>query len=223
MAHLLPAGLPPRPKPLGSRGTTPPSQAHLPVVSACSTVALALFLFTLPPLHAAGSQFRHLVGVRGDQLVEGARPFRFLSFNIPNLHLVEDNVVFASDNAWRLPDRFEITDALESVRQAGGTSELREESLAFPEVDIVTTHHYPGGRKYKAYHWPGFASGTGYDEQNLLSLLRREAFAIRGLPVPETPAPRPPRLLPAQDAAGMSPPSNLVGPVQVRHATLVDE
>lgn len=27
------------------------------------------------------------------------------------------------------------------------TTELRAESLAILEVDIVTTHHYPGGRK----------------------------------------------------------------------------
>jgi endo-1,4-beta-mannosidase len=59
--------------------------------------------------------------VKGDQLMEAGRPFRFISFNIPNLHLVEDNMVFEDDNAWRWPDAFEITDALESVRQQGGT------------------------------------------------------------------------------------------------------
>ena len=52
--------------------------------------------------------------------MEGDKPYRFISFNIPNLHLVEDNMAFAEENPWRLPDRFEIFDALASVRQQGG-------------------------------------------------------------------------------------------------------
>ena len=63
-------------------------------------------------------RFRHRPG---DQLIEGEKPFRFISFNIPNLHLVEDNMAFDDENPWRWPDRFEITDALDSVRQQGGT------------------------------------------------------------------------------------------------------
>ena len=389
------------------------------------TASLLLAVSVVP--HQAASVFRDFVQVRGDQLVEGGKPFRFLSFNIPNLHLVEDNVAFAETNPWRLPDRFEITDALASVRQQGGTvvrtyvlsvvrtndtpraprhvlgpgqfneevfrtldlvlqianeqgvrvivpfvdnwswwggiaeyagfrgkpkeafwsdpqiiddfkatvrhlvtrkntltgvrysddkavlcwetgnelqspapwtreiaayiksldrnhpvmdgyhtTELRAESLNMPEVDIVTTHHYPGGRKsfadlvrenwakakgrkpyvvgefgfvdtaqmaaaidavvetgtvgalawslryrnrdggfywhsepaggnkYKAFHWPGFASGADYDEINLMNILRRKAYEIRGLPMPEIPAPAPPKLLPIADAAAIS-------------------
>jgi hypothetical protein len=371
--------------------------------------------------------FQDFVKVQGDQLMENGRPFRFISFNIPNLHLVEDNVAFAEENPWRLPNHFEIADALESVRQMGGTvvrtyvisvirtndapgairhvlgpgkfnedafraldevlsianetgvrvviplvdnwswmggraeyagfrgkskddfwtdpqiiadyeetirfiltrtntitgvaycddkgvlawetgnelqspapwtrqiaafiksldhnhpvidgfnaNTLRDESIAMPEVDIVTTHHYPGGKKpyaeyiranrertrgkkpyfvgefgfdptddmravletvretgvsgallwslrphnrdggfywhsepsggdhYKAYHWPGFASGNDYDESNVLALMRTEAFQIRGLPVPAVAAPAPPHLLPIADAAAIS-------------------
>ncbi len=70
---------------------------------------------------SAESVLTRFVTVKGDQLVEGGKPYRFISFNIPNLHLVEDNTVFHLDNAWRWPNRFEITDALESVRQQGGT------------------------------------------------------------------------------------------------------
>jgi hypothetical protein len=373
------------------------------------------------------SALNGFIKTQGDQLLEAGKPFRFISFNLPNLQLIEDDVAFAKENPWRLPDRFEITDALESVRQAGGTvarlyalsvartndlpgtprhvlgpgrfneeafraldevlevanqtgirlivplvdnwiwmggraeyagfrgkskddfwtdpqviadfeqtinfvisrtntltgvpyrddkavlcwetgnelesppswtrqiaayikgldtnhlvmdgfnaSELRDESLAIPEVDIVTTHHYPGGggafpglvrqnwgkakgkkpyiigefgfvdtavmaetmeavmqtgasgallwslrfrnrdggfywhsepaggNKYKAFHWPGFASGADYDEENLLALVRRNAFAIRGLPMPDLPPPASPRLLPVADAAAIS-------------------
>ncbi len=56
------------------------------------------------------------------QLFDGNKPFRFISWNIPNLHLIEDNFAFGEFKlaGARLPDRFEITDALATVRQLGG-------------------------------------------------------------------------------------------------------
>lgn len=384
--------------------------------------AITLLLGAFPS--EAASRLRDFVTVRGDQLFEGGRPFRFISFNIPNLHLVEDNVVFTDENAWRWPDRFEIADALESIRQQGGlvtrtyvlsvvrtndspgvprhvlgpgrfneegfrvldmvlqianekgvrvivpfvdnwswwggiteyagfrgkpkeafwtdrqviedfkqtvrhlvtrtntltgipyredkailcwetgnelssptawtkeiaafihsldrnhpvmdgyhTTDLRPESLDIPEVDIVTTHHYPGGKKsfaelirenaakakgkkpyvvgefgfvptsqmadainavratqaagalawslryrsrdggfywhsepaggdkYKAFHWPGFTTGADYDEAPFMAMMQREAFAIRGLPVPKLARPAAPNLLPTSSPA----------------------
>jgi hypothetical protein len=459
---------------------------------------------------AAEAPLQHFISARGDQLVDGNQPFRFISFDIPNLQLIEDNVPFTGTNPWRLPDQFELTDALATVREMGGTvvrtyvisvarpddlpgtprhvlapgkfneaafreldlaiktaneqgirliiplvdnwvwqggraeyagfrgktkdefwtdpqliadfeqtikfiltrtntctgvryaddkailcwetgnelfspaswtreiaryiksldtnhlvmdgfnaSTLRPESLEMTNVDIVTTHHYPGNKKsfaeliranadlakgkkpyivgefgfvptakmddamkvimdspaaggllwslrfrnrdggfywhsepglggnlYKAFHWPASTMGNAYDEINLLAVVRANAFAIRGLPVPEIPVPAAPKLLPVSDAAaiswqgsvgaqnytverapqadgpwmvagsgvdesfvqyrplfcdesvpagnwyyrvrannaaGASEPSNVVGPVTVTHATLVDE
>jgi mannan endo-1,4-beta-mannosidase len=82
---------------------------------------LATVLARAWPTLGAESVLKDFVTVQGDQLREGDRPFRFLSFDVPNLHLIEDNMVFETDNPWRLPDRFEIADALESIRQMGGT------------------------------------------------------------------------------------------------------
>ncbi|HSB28181.1 MAG TPA: cellulase family glycosylhydrolase, partial [Pyrinomonadaceae bacterium] len=56
----------------------------------------------------------------GDKLMEGDKEYRFISFNIPNLHLVEDNMTFEATNEWRFPDEFEITDALTTIKQMGG-------------------------------------------------------------------------------------------------------
>ena len=56
----------------------------------------------------------------GDKLIEGDKEYRFISFNIPNLHLVEDNMTFEATNEWRFPDEFEITDALTTIKQMGG-------------------------------------------------------------------------------------------------------
>lgn len=399
-------------------------------------ILLSIALLTLATTLHAASQFRDFVRVEGDQLVEQGKPFRFISWNIPNLHLIEDNVPFELDGpgsktnavlGWRWPDRFEINDALSAVRQMNGqvvrtyvlsvqraqdspniprhvfapgkfneegfraldqvlqianeqgvrliipfvdnwhwwggraqyagfhgktkddfwtdpeviadfkqtirfaitrtntltgvryaddkailcwetgnevdspaswtreiaayiksldknhlvmdgfnSTELREESLTMPEVDIVTTHHYPGGKKpfaqlirenaarakghkpyvvgefgfvgtkqmaeaiqavretqtagalawslrvrnrdggfywhsepaggnkYKAFHWPGSPMGNDYDETAFMALMRQEAFGIRGLPVPEVPAPAPPTLLPITDASAIS-------------------
>jgi len=460
---------------------------------------------------AADSGFRDFITLRGDQLMEGDKPFRFISWNLPNLQLIEDNMPFAETNAWRLPDEFEVRDGLMTVRQMGGTvvrtyslavvrtnddpampghvlgpnkfneeafreldlvlkganeqgirliiplvnnwkwqggrgeyagfrgkskddfwtdpqliadfkdtiryvlmrtntltgvrygddksilcwetgnelfspvpwtraiaayiksvdtnhlvmdglnaAVLRPESLTLPEIDIVTTHHYPSSRMpksfaelirenwakakgkkayvvgefgfvstaqmedtmkaildtgmsggllwslrfrdrdggfywhsepdgadlYKAFHWPGSAIGAAYDETNLLAMVRRYAFAIRGETPPPIPVPAPPVLLPitdpaaiawqgsvgavdytveraqkatgpwqtvgrgidesfvqyrplfadelvpagdwyyrvrANNAAGVSEPSNVVGPVRATHSTLVDE
>ena len=40
--------------------------------------------------------------------MDGGPPFRFISFNLPNLQMIEDNIPFAGENPWRLPDQFEI-------------------------------------------------------------------------------------------------------------------
>ncbi|UCG57404.1 MAG: AGE family epimerase/isomerase [Phycisphaerales bacterium] len=389
------------------------------------TIALA-FAISVGPAWAE-SGFENFVTCSGDKLMAGERELRFVSFNIPNLHYVEDNMPFDQTNAWRLPDEFEITDALCSIRQMGGqvvrlytlsvrkpddnravprhvlgpgkfnedafraldkvlevanrtgvrviipfvdnwvwwggikeyagfrgkakekfwsdpeiiadfkktihyvinrtntytgvryrddtaifgwetgnelqcpprwtheiagyiksvdknhlvidgffTSVLRDESINDPLVDVVTTHHYPknaqqmieqvranrertkgkkpyfvgefgfietpdvrrfldmvvdegvcgaliwslryrsrdggfywhsepfGGDKYKAYHWPGFASGDTYDERNLLKLVREKAFAIQRRRSPKPAAPNAPTLLPIADVSAIS-------------------
>lgn len=390
-------------------------------------VLCSLLLGLTPAVAKSKSVLHDFITAHGDRLMEGKKPFRFVSFNIPNLHYVEDNVRFELQNPFRLPDAFEINDALETVCRMGGqvarsytlsvvrtndppdvpryvlgpgkfnedafrtldlvlqvanekgvrvilpfvdnwswwggiaeyagfrgkpreafwtdpeimadfketirfvvtrtntltgvpyrddkailcwetgnelqsppdwtreiagfiksldyhhlvmdgyhATQVRPESLEMPELDIVTTHHYPGGRKsyaelvrencvrikgkkvyiigefgfvdtpavadflktlresnaagaliwslrprnrdggfywhsepaggnkYKAYHWPGFASGAEYDEKNLLTLLRREAFAIRGLPAPAATVPAAPYLLPIFDVGSIS-------------------
>ena len=73
------------------------------------------------PTGQAAELIESFVTRRGDQLWEDGKPFRFISFNIPNLQLVEDNFAPNAKTAWRWPNKFELTDALGSVRQLGGT------------------------------------------------------------------------------------------------------
>ena len=377
---------------------------------------------------AAETPFSHFITARDGKLFDGDREFRFISWNIPNLLIIEDNFAWNAPHDWLLPDEFELNDALASVQQLGGTvvrtysipiqradenesvpkyvralgkynedgfrtmdlalklaneygirliiplinnwpwqggreefaawrnkpkndfwtdpqliadyedmaryvltrtnsltgtrycddkailcwetgnelaappkwtqtvaqflktvdtnhlvmdgfaGDIRPEILEMPAVDIVTTHHYPSSRDprtmaqqirddakmvngkkayiigefgfvstaemrdamqaimdspaaggllwslrfrnrtggfywhsepdgadlYKAFHWPGSVMGNPYDEINLMNIVRADAFAIRGLPVPEIPAPAAPKLLPIADAAAIS-------------------
>ncbi len=85
--------------------------------------SLLVFLFSLAaPYAQSGQAFDVFVTRSGDKLMEGSKEFRFVSFNIPNLHYIEDNLPFEQTNPWRLPNSFEITDALAAVKQMGGTA-----------------------------------------------------------------------------------------------------
>ncbi len=66
------------------------------------------------------SMFKNFITAKGDRLYEGDQPFRFISYNIPNLLTIEDNMAFTETNAWRLPDQYEIEDALRTIKQMGG-------------------------------------------------------------------------------------------------------
>ena len=55
-----------------------------------------------------------------------------------------------------------------------------------------------GGNFYKAYHWPGFTSGAGYDEKAVLHLTRDKAYEIRGEAAPPIERPTKPTLLPIE-------------------------
>lgn len=70
--------------------------------------------------YAAASPPLSFLTHRDGKLYDGAEEFRFVSWNIPNLHNVEDSFEFLGDSPWRWPNAFEIADALESVRQLNG-------------------------------------------------------------------------------------------------------
>jgi hypothetical protein len=85
-------------------------------VSRASFQILGILLLT----NLGSAQFANFVTAKGDKLMDGSSELRFISVNIPNLHYVEDYLPFTGTNPWRLPDEFEIRDALTAVRQLGG-------------------------------------------------------------------------------------------------------
>jgi hypothetical protein len=70
--------------------------------------------------HTGLAQFSNFITVKGDKLMDGDRELRFISFNIPNLHYIEDHLPFTEANPFRVADEFEIYDALMTIRQMGG-------------------------------------------------------------------------------------------------------
>jgi len=86
---------------------------------AAQTVSYFLVVSSL--MSESQGDLQRFVTRDGDQLFVGEKEFRFVSFNVPNLYLLEDSFQFADPDPWRWPNEFEIRDALESVRQMGGT------------------------------------------------------------------------------------------------------
>ena len=80
----------------------------------------AILLLVIGQSVVAQSRFTTFVTRRADTLYAEGRPLRFLSFNIPNLHYAEDYLPFQGTAPFRLPDAFEIRDALTSIRHLGG-------------------------------------------------------------------------------------------------------
>ena len=86
-----------------------------------SILSILLISIIVLPSHAQDdSVFENYITVSGDRLMDGNDAYRFISFNVPNLHCIEDNMIFEETNAWRLPDKFEIEDALKSIKMIGG-------------------------------------------------------------------------------------------------------
>lgn len=103
-----------------------------------------------------------------------------------------DGKVFTHDNV--VPKTREF---LDYVREEPGLSGAMIWSMYF--------HHQDGGfywhqiMTYPAvwsYHWPGFPSAIAQREEELMSLLREQAFKIQNLPITPVPVPDAPVLLP---------------------------
>ncbi|MCK9280073.1 MAG: cellulase family glycosylhydrolase [Melioribacteraceae bacterium] len=84
------------------------------------TFLLITIIMSMTFVQCASSQFSNYVTRKTDKLYDGEKEVRFISFNIPNLHYVEDYLPFEGTNPWRLPNEYEIRDGLKSIKQLGG-------------------------------------------------------------------------------------------------------
>jgi mannan endo-1,4-beta-mannosidase len=105
-----------------------------PIRSWGAVAASVLLAGALPSPAEAAEPAGLFVRRDGDVLKEGDREFRFISFNIPNLHYVEDDMRFDRGMPFRLPDDFEIDDALGTIAQMGGQV-VRTYTLSVKKAD----------------------------------------------------------------------------------------
>ncbi|MFC2124484.1 hypothetical protein ACFLU5_06705 [Bacteroidota bacterium] len=65
-------------------------------------------------------KMKNFITVSGDKLMDGDKELRFISFNIPNLNYVEDDMSFTRINPYDLPTEFEMRDAFATIKEMGG-------------------------------------------------------------------------------------------------------
>jgi hypothetical protein len=102
-------------------------------------------------------EFQNFITSEDHLLKDGDSTFRFISFNIPNLNFVEDEMEFTKPHAFRLPSSFEIMDALESVRQMGG--------------NVVRSYTFPVRRKTDTLGIPRYVLGPGEFDENSFQVM----------------------------------------------------
>jgi hypothetical protein len=148
-------------------------------------------------LFAAGitqaKAFEHFITVKGYELMDGEKPFRFVSFNVPTMNYQEDEMGFKETNPYALPNEYEMRDVFESVKQMGGRViriyTIPAKSKKFPP-DAPTYVEAPGRFNEKAFQVTDkmLALANEYNVRIIFSLLnnwpwmggRPEYAAFRG-------------------------------------------
>jgi len=111
----------------------------------------SVFLLSLSLISfgCASSVFNNFVTRDKDKLMDGDKQLRFISFNIPNLHYVEDYLPFNVSNPWGLPDEYEIRDALTTIKHLGGkVTRMYVISVRKPEDTPDIIRHVEGPGKF---------------------------------------------------------------------------
>jgi mannan endo-1,4-beta-mannosidase len=134
----------------------------------------ALCLFVAGITHAQA--FENFITVKGYELMDGDKPFRFVSFNVPTMNYQEDEMAFRETNPYALPDEYEMRDVFESVKQMGGRViriyTIPVKSKSFPP-DAPTYVEAPGKFNEEAFKVTDrmLALASEYNVRIIFSLL----------------------------------------------------
>ncbi len=113
------------------------------------TIVAAIALFPAVTTAQPNSEFKYFITRKADKLMDGDKEFRFISFNAPTLHFNEDAKDFTRETVFRIPDEFEMRDALESVKQMGMPAiRIFPISVRNANEDPVVPKHILGIGKY---------------------------------------------------------------------------
>lgn len=109
---------------------------------------LWIVLFFTLSTFCSVAQFKNFITAKGDKLMDGDAELRFISCNVPNLHYVEDYLPFEGTNPFRLPDEFEIRDALTAIKQMGGKVARVYVFSVKKETDTSAIYYVEGPGKF---------------------------------------------------------------------------
>ena len=121
---------------------------------------ILIFLLTILTgliTYSQNNGFENFITASGNKLMDGQKEFRFISFNIPNLNFVEDEMAFGKPHAFGLPVSYEIEDAMNSVKQMGG--------------QVIRLYTFPVKRSDEPANVPKYVTGPGeFDENSFLTM-----------------------------------------------------
>jgi mannan endo-1,4-beta-mannosidase len=117
-----------------------------------SLILLALFI-----INCSEGEKMNFIQRDGNILKDGDSTYRFLSFNIPNINFIEDEMEFTKPHSFRLPTSFEIRDAFESVKQMGG--------------NVVRAYTFPVKRESDTLDIPRYVLGPGVFDENAFKVM----------------------------------------------------
>lgn len=83
-------------------------------------ISLTTLLCLLLSIVSFGQGFENFITTDGHKLMDGDKEFRFISFNIPNLNYIEDEMSFHNTNPYGLPNEYELRDAFSTIKELGG-------------------------------------------------------------------------------------------------------
>jgi len=111
--------------------------------------------------------------------MDGDEEFRFISFNIPNLNYVEDDMTFTRINPYDLPNEFEMRDAFETIKEMGGQAiriyTIPVRNTNFP-AEAPTHVEAPGKFNEEAFK----ANGNGWEEHPIMLNSGERSLRISG-------------------------------------------
>lgn len=111
-----------------------------------AVLALSLAGSLLSPMTNAASADWPIIVRRGDQLFEGAKPFRFFGLAAPNIQANENQLL--PDYSNRFPDEFELRDILSGLQRVGGRATRTFSLSVFHPDDKGVPAHFSARRVY---------------------------------------------------------------------------
>jgi len=120
----------------------------------------------------------------GDQLYEGDKPFRFMSFAAPNIQQNESQIRLDRTN--RFPDEYEIRDILDAIQRVGGRATRTFSLSVYSTLDDNMPVYITGHRQYNEEAFQCLdrilAYAHEYDVRIIIPFIASQTFpGIRGV------------------------------------------